>query len=358
MKTSFHTRIIFARLFFPVCLVFLIISSYFPVTAFAAQAADVQASPKTQAVLDYLTNLPNLSSNRVIAGQESYPGDPVITDIYKATGKYVGLWGIDYVEQNISTINPQLINFSNANGLITIVNHWDNPATGGDAWDITNVDFTQLITNGTTLNTTFKGYLDRVATGLQTLENNNVVVLYRPFHEMNGSWFWWSSKNRAQFIAVWQYVFNYMTTTKGLHNLLWVWSQDHSSAFDFSYYPGNAYVDIIGEDWYNSAAISTPANYSQLSSYGKPFAFTEWGPCSGAAECTSPQNVTPLISSIKSNTPSAVFFMAWAGNYSLDYNSGTSALLADPWVITRDEIPISGATSTPRPSAPTGLSIQ
>jgi mannan endo-1,4-beta-mannosidase len=366
MKTSCNKRSIYTAIVIPVSLLFLIISTFYPGTAFAAPAADPQASPKTQAVLDYITNLPNRSDNRVISGQHTFMTDNLIEKILSDDGKYVGLVGVDYFYENNASTNNQLITWSNANSLITVCHHWNNPVTGsinspsygsgsGTAWDTTSVDFTQLITNGTALNTKFNGYLDAVAAGFQTLENAGVTVLYRPFHEMNGNWFWWGGKNSTQFKNVWIYVFNYLTQTKGLHNLLWVYAPN--ATLDWTYYPGSQYVDIVGVDIYSALNVPKVSGYDQLSTYNKPFGLTEWGACGPAGGC-SPMDISPMIASIKANMPKTAFFMAWAQNFSLDYNLGTTKLFADPWIITRDDISLAGTGTGPSaPSAPIGLQI-
>lgn len=330
--------------------------------------ADPLATQKTKAVLNYLSNLPTGTSNRIISGQfeeiNSY-GSGMSNDIagiYSKTGKYVGMMGRDYRWDNANSANNLIISYSNSGGLITISDHFDNPATGGDAWDTSNVDFTQLITNGTTSNNRFKGYLDSLSTNLGNLQNNNVVALFRPFHEMNGSWFWWGGKDPQQYKNLWIYTFNYLTQTKGLHNLLWVYSSNGD--LDLTYYPGSQYVDVVGVDLYGTgSAISKVSGYDQLTSLGKPFGLTEWGTCGGGVTWTpsacSPSDISGIGAGIRQNMPKTVFWMAWNGVYSMNYNNGVSALLSDPWVITRDEISLSGGPSdTTPPSAPTNLRIR
>lgn len=365
MNTNCKTRTFFTTGFFRGRLLLLFFLIIFPVTVFAAPAADPQASSKTQGVLDYLTNLPNRSDNRVVSGQHTQMWDNLIQNIYASTGKYPGLVGVDYFYENNSSTNNQIIAWSNANSLVTIMHHWNNPVTGsmsspnqgtgaGTAWDTTNVDFTQLTTSGTALNTKFIGYLDAVATGLQTLQNNNVVVLYRPFHEMNGTWFWWGAKDPTQFKNVWKYVFNYLTQTKGLHNLLWVYSPNAS--YDMTaYYPGPGYVDIVGMDIYGGVSLTDTTDYNTLLTLNKPFAITEYGPCSPSG-CSSAVDISQMITSIKANMPKAAFWMQWSDSFSMYYNSGATKLLADPWVITRDEILLSG-TGTQPPPPPAGLVV-
>ncbi len=378
MKTRFkNKRIVFAAV--PVAFFFLIISTSLPVTAFAASAADPLRSAKTQALLDYLTNLPNNgSSNRTIIGQQTGIWDNEIQKIYSSTGKYPGFIGIDLeYNNNTSDINTA-IGWAKMNIFIGVNTSWNNPVTGslynpadgagtGTAWDTTNVDFVQLITNGTALNTKFKTYLDALATGLQQFQNAGVTVLYRPFQEVDGPWFWWGAKDATQFKNAWIYVFNYITVTKGIHNVLWVWCPTRDlSASALSYYPGSQYVDIIAVDQYYSYPIAPVTGYSNIGTppYDKPFAISEYAPCDPDAGCSSPVDVSNMMANIKTSMPKTAYVAEWTDvpgiNFSLAYMTGVSSLFADPWVITQDDISIPGGTGTtpPPPAPPSGLVIQ
>ena len=102
-----------------------------------------------------------------------------------------------------------------------------------------------VLTNGTTENSSFKSKLDYVASELQMAKNANVAVLWAPFHEYQpNGWFWWSKGTAQQFIQLWQYMFNYLTNTKGLNNLIWL--APSSGSPNASWYPGKAYVDLAG----------------------------------------------------------------------------------------------------------------
>jgi chitodextrinase len=334
----------------------------------AASPADPLATPKAKGVLDYLAGLPTGNSNRIISGQFEETNDygtglmNDIAGIYSTTGKYPGLMGRDYMFDGVEAANNRLIPWSEANGLVHLTHHFDNPATGGDAWDTTRVDMVKLITPGQTLNAVFNGYLNTLAAGLATLQANNVTVLFKPLHEMNGNWFWWGGKNSSEYKNAWMYIFNYLTRTKGLHNLLWLWAPNAS--LDYTYYPGSAYVDIVGVDLYGRGTNMSPVTgYSALNSYGKPFSIIEYGACGGGMtwypyDCPS-QDLSGFIKSLKSNMPKTVLWMNWNGTYSMDYNSGTALLLQDPWVVTRDEISFSVPVSsdvTP-PTVPTDLVV-
>ena len=112
----------------------------------------------------------------------------------------------------------------------------------------------------------FAAELDLMASHLQTLQSAGVIVLFRPFHEMNGGWFWWgaqsdTSPSVAEFVELWRYVHDYVVKQKQLTNILWVYSPENSETVNVNYpwgllkptaffYPGDSYVDVIGIDYY------------------------------------------------------------------------------------------------------------
>lgn len=91
-----------------------------------------------------------------------------------------------------------------------------------------------------------KDDLDKLVGYLKLLQDENIPVLFRPLHEASGGWFWWGSRSGADYVALWKYVYEYITGA-GVHNLLWVWT---SCLDDSDWYPGDAYVDFIAYDWY------------------------------------------------------------------------------------------------------------
>ena len=82
---------------------------------------------------------------------------------------------------------------------------------------------------------------------LKLLHDANIPVIWRPLHEAAGGWFWWG-KNADSFKKLWIQMFDYFKA-QGLNNLIWVWT---SETGDADWYPGDAYVDIIGRDLYGT----------------------------------------------------------------------------------------------------------
>lgn len=73
-------------------------------------------------------------------------------------------------------------------------------------------------------------------------------IVFRPFHEMTGDWFWWGKQIGAEvYIKLYRLTVDYLRS-QGVDNLLYCWSPD--KFVDFSFYPGDEYIDILGLDIY------------------------------------------------------------------------------------------------------------
>jgi len=165
-----------------------------------------------------------------------------------------------------------------------------------------------------------------------------VVVLWRPFHEMNGDWFWWGGRESETFIKLWRHMFDYFTTTKGLDNLLWVYGPNHGNK-TAAYYPGERYVDLVGLDAYTDFIDPDHIKgYVEVARLGKPFGFTEYGP-HGSRNPPGDYDYLRFIDGVQKHFPRTVFFMSWNANWSLARNTNTTELLNHRWVVNREDLP-------------------
>ncbi|MBW1654797.1 glycoside hydrolase family 26 protein [Flavobacterium quisquiliarum] len=104
----------------------------------------------------------------------------------------------------------------------------------------------------------YKKKLDKVAKVILNLKGANgelIPVIFRPFHEFDGSWFWWGADfcTADEYKKAYQFTVDYLKNTKGVHNILYAFSPDNSYTTETNYlsrYPGDKYVDIIGMDNY------------------------------------------------------------------------------------------------------------
>ena len=149
-------------------------------------------------------------------------------------------------------------------GLNTFCWHMDNFVTGKNFYDTTAV--VPAILPGGAQHAAYLRALDIAAEyfkGLQTADGTAVPIIFRPFHEHTGSWFWWGRRHctSVEFVQLWQFTIQYLRDTKQVHNLLFAYSPDRvpNLAAYFERYPGNAYVDVLGFDDYGDFdKITTP----------------------------------------------------------------------------------------------------
>lgn len=128
----------------------------------------------------------------------------------------------------------------------------------------TEFDAANATVEGTWENKVFTEDLKNAAAYLKLLRDADIPVLWRPFHEAAGGWFWWG-KDAASFKSLWIAMFNYFKT-EGLDNLIWVWTTEGN---DSDWYPGDQYVDIVGRDVYNKETADCVSEYTSIAgNYG------------------------------------------------------------------------------------------
>jgi hypothetical protein len=141
--------------------------------------------------------------------------------------------------------------------VITISWHLNNPLTGKTAWDPSPKETVASILPGGEKNGLYNSWLNKVADFFLSLKANHgeyIPIIFRPFHELNGSWFWWGGKNCTpdEVKQLYQYTEKYLRDIKSVHNLLYAFNTDkfYSANEYLERYPGDNYADIIGFDIY------------------------------------------------------------------------------------------------------------
>lgn len=151
--------------------------------------------------------------------------------------------------------------------IITLMWHHCFPAegdscNGSSVWAMENRPspevWKELVTDGTVLNSQWKRQADNIAGYLKQLQDAKVPVLWRPYHEMNGIWFWWCNHpGEDGFKKLWIMTYDYFTHHHKLNNLLWVWNANAprdipgDEAFPYEmFFPGREYVDVLAADVY------------------------------------------------------------------------------------------------------------
>jgi mannan endo-1,4-beta-mannosidase len=311
--------------------------------------ANPHANARAQAVLRYFQSLERRSDKRLLSGQFSSFGDRanlnLLTEIHDQTGHWPAMLGVDYSGRGgVSTEDPNqaAMEYWKAGGLVTVSAHLYNPARAtnsafGGLRD-KDVDLNNLLESRTDTHARWLHELDQVAAGLQELQRHGVVVLWRPFHEMNGNWFWWDGKDPGTFKQLWRQMFDYFTKTKGLDNLLWVYAPNHGTNTAV-YYPGDRYVDLVGLDAYTDDVDTHHIlGYAEVARLPKPFGFTEFGP-HGPGNPPGNYDYLQFLHGVQANFPRTVFFMSWNANWSLARNTNVAEMLGSPWIVNRNDLP-------------------
>lgn len=189
------------------------------------------------------------------------------SDVHDVTGDYPGIYGWDiggleyHKAKNIDGVpfdmmKNWIIDYYQKGTVTTLSWHMDNPYTMKNSWDITPGSLASILPNGSK-HDLYVSWLDSAAQflgGLKTSDGTAVPVLYRPFHELTGDWFWWCKNNATpeQFKEIWRFTVDHLRKDKNLHNLIIVYNTaDFNSKEEFlEYYPGDGYVDLLSFDKY------------------------------------------------------------------------------------------------------------
>ena len=200
------------------------------------------------------------------------------SDVQATVGDYPAVMGFDLggIEMGDSKnldsvpftrIHDELIAHHERGGIVTLSWHPRNPLTTGDrggrfpegsAWDVSDSTVVKNILPGGSQYERFQIWMQRVADFIAELKGKDgkpVPVIFRPWHENNGSWFWWGQKlcSDEEFRSLWNMLQDYMNE-RGLDNLLWSYSPNLDGQWTeerfLARYPGNDRVTLIGEDAY------------------------------------------------------------------------------------------------------------
>lgn len=191
------------------------------------------------------------------------------SDVKDVTGDYPAVYGWDMSGLETKSENDidgvpfkkmrQYIKDGYARGgVITLSWHFHSPiGAEKGAWDTTHGTVASILPGGKN-NMLFNSWLDEGAKFIASLKGPNgeaIPVIYRPFHEFTGNWFWWCKNTctPSEFKAIFRYVVNYFRNEKNLHNILIVYnpSDNFNTKEEFlDRYPGDDVVDVLSYDSY------------------------------------------------------------------------------------------------------------
>ncbi|GAB2785981.1 glycosyl hydrolase [Rhabdobacter roseus] len=272
---------------------------------------DAQATPETRALYK---NLRKLSKRHTLFGHQhateyghGWAGEPDRSDVKSVTGSHPAVIGVDFsgfsgrspeaIRQDREALRQNVVDTYNRGGVTTVAWHFPNPVSGGGFYwkDSVSLPAVRYLIPGGQAHETYKEILRTIgdwAHSVRGADGQLVPVIFRPYHEFDGGWFWWGKPHctREEFIALWRFTVSYLRDSLQVHNFLYAFSPDnnfHTQAEFLERYPGDEWVDMVGMDNYadlgrDRYAVDTAAlKLRVVSDYarkaGKLAAFTETG---------------------------------------------------------------------------------
>lgn len=295
--------------------------------------------------------------------------------LYQLTGKYPAINCFDFIHYHYSApLNPKgwidytdtkpVEDWANNGGIVECMWHWNVPASEADqtnyeSWVINPEGFSaKNATRSSRWEHKFAmKQIDIIADYLLALQKKGIPVIWRPFHEARGNygrysgtgkaWFWWGNSGPVFFKKLWKMMYEEFKT-KGVNNLIWVWTsegsytEDGKTYDDADWYPGDEYVDIIARDYY-CKNLQTPYHDAHKDQFEALRQITGGKKIIALAE----GDAMPSVKNMLTDGAMWSWIMPWYGQDSdgmsyinSDYN--TAAFLKDlfnsKYVITRDEV--------------------
>lgn len=255
-----------------IVLLFISLSS----TVYAADVmlVDKQASRKTVALFRNLKKLQD--EGKVLFGHQSateygrtWSGDKDRSDVKDITGSHPAVIGLDFMslctreakgfDKAKESLVTLVVDTYNRGGVSTFAWHAPNPANDGSFyWKDNPVKVVPDIIPGGKLHEKYKQYLEAIADVVMDFKDADgevIPVIFRPFHEYDGDWFWWGKGHctKKEFITLWRFTVEYLRDQLGVHNFIYAFSPDCKFKTEkqfLDYYPGDEYVDMLGMDNY------------------------------------------------------------------------------------------------------------
>ncbi len=313
--------------------------------AMLASPCNPKADAPAKTVLAFLNSI---DGSFILAGQqENYTSATAQMDrIKRTTGKLPAIRGFDLREDAIDPTDEARRAWHTNGQIVTISWHVGAPSlpdTGDNSMKASDGGIAAVLTPGTPQNAAFMQRLDAVAAKLEKLRRAEVPVLWRPFHEMNGDWFWWSKSGPAEFIRLWRFTFDYFTKEKQLHNLIWVWST--ARVADPAWYPGDDVVDIGGCDTYLA-----PTSGNDMQPWAESVAGLRASLRSRKPMALTENDIIPNPTKLFQAGYNFIWFLTWRDEWlSKNGDPHLKRVYNHAYVITADELPDLRAGKIMRP---------
>jgi mannan endo-1,4-beta-mannosidase len=328
-------------------------------TSFPGKPANPAMNAQARAVLRWLALLPSRAPGAHLAVGQTVSDlgspseyDTMIDGLGDATGRWPALLSMAIespydrlgIPLQIAEAERRAAAYWESGGLVLMKWAVYNPWVQLNAGNNSEVDIPGLLdpsrsdpatrAGNQAAHDTLMGWMHTVGDSLARLQERGVVVLFRPCSEMNGGWFWWGHRERAEYVALWTFFFDYFTRTRGLNNLIWVYEGDAgthapsapggaSSAADY-YYPGDDRVDVMGHNLYsNTWELDWDAN-ALFARYPKVYGIPQAGPGRTGRDGTFDNLIYAERSAAA--LPRSSFFIVWNSFMGADPVTGKASL--------------------------------
>lgn len=294
-----------------------------------------KATHNAKKLLQYLSSI---GGQGIVTGQHTQTvAMEEIDEIRKITGKEPALRGFELlayspniryetgdehcrreIDENRNTLEHALA-FGRKGGIVTFTWHWFSPTGGHDKSfyaEKTDFDPARVLLEKTEEREAFYHDMDVMAEYLKPFTEEDIPVLWRPFHESEGDWFWWGRKGPAVAAKLYRLMYDHFVKVHDLNNLLWVWNCPLKEG-----YPGDDVVDILSRDLYAEKGTRTDyrKEYEELISVTtvqKPTALAEIG-------------ILPNINMLEMSRVPWCYYMTWSKGFVMTEDFNTHEALSD-----------------------------
>ena len=232
------------------------------------------------------------------------------------------------VYENRGTLEEALKWGMESDGIVTFSFHWFSPLGGRDKAfysEHTDFDPEKVLIEGTDERKAFYSDLDKIAKLIKPFKDKHIPVLWRPFHESDGKWFWWGRKGPKVACELYKLVYHLFVDEYHLDNLLWVWNCRLKEG-----YPGDEYVDIISVDIYLEKYVKTD--------YKKEYEELIKATTSNKVAALAEIGYLPDIEMLSTSKVPFAYFMTWSKEFIIgeQYNTveNLKTVYNSPYVVT------------------------
>ncbi len=357
-------------------------------TSYPGKPANPNMNASARAVLRWLALLPSQTTGgHLAAGQmvsdlgTTSEYSSMIDDLGRSTGRYPAILSMAIepvfdrhgIPLQMAEVESRTLDYWRAGGLVLMKWAIYNPWVVLNGNNQTGVDIAGLLSPSRSApdarqanqvaHDNLVSWMTTVGDSLARLQQQGVVVMFRPMSEMNGDWFWWGHRERSEYVALWTFLYDYFTTTRGLNNLIWMYEADSSthapvvaggdSAAGDYYYPGDEATDVLGHNLYSNSWVLAWDSNAVFARHPKVFGIPQAGPGRLPRDGTF-DNLTYVARS-EAALPRSSFFVVWNSFMGTEPETGKQRpirvgifdnlnafeLMTHPSIVTRESLPAS-----------------